>query len=463
MRSARNVLPLALAAVLAGCGSGGSTPTPTSTPTPSPTPAPTPSPTPTPTPTPTPAAPAGITLSSEAGAALVGAVQYGGNGQTARWATDYSGHFPPSDGWLAGNGIVTPGFTPDYTKPLYPLSADGFDRNSQFLISTTAPAGATVVSPLTGLIAAVGSQDAVRPALQLDSGPYAIPSSTDLLTTSGVGTGSGPILAANVRLLALWRINDAVHYGVGAYPQIYTPFNLVNRNEAIAAFIKANPAVQLYTEAGAQQLLRASGAYGIDDASYQAFAHLVSIYAQATTAINADPGQAARYTLGIEGFLDYWIRQVRSKPTTAPTVLALTSADVAAAVSSFALPPFVSGGTFFAGPQFDFLSPGASGGRANFDQSRLAPASVTPTYGWAENEFTFNPATLNFDSDFYTARIVGVTVPSAFAGKITASASGDTSLVYAAAAGFTGTAYFDYVVSDGSGHQTTARFFLVVR
>jgi hypothetical protein len=238
----------------------------------------------------------------------------------------------------------------------------------------------------------------------------------------------------------LWRLVDASIFGVGAVPQTYTPFNLVNRNDEIAAFIKANPTLQLYTEGGAEQLFRATGSRAIDDATYRALAHLVSIYAQATSVIGNDPEQAGRYMLGIEGYLDEWVRKVRANQGTAlysAQVQTLTAADVATGVAGFALPAFANEGTFFAGPDFDFLARGASGSR--------------------------NPTTLDFDPDYYVARIINVSVPAAFSGKITASAQGNTGLIYSALAGFTGTAYFDYLVDDGSGHQRTARFFIIVR
>jgi hypothetical protein len=407
-----------------------------------------------------------VAISTEAASPVIGVLEYkGGNNQSARWATDYSGRFPPTNGWLATTSIISAGFTPDYTRAGYALSAVGIDRDTQLLLSSTAPAGATVVSPLTGLVDNVGSQQTTRTALQLDTAPFAVPATTDLLTTSATGTGAGPILAANVRTVLLWRMVDASMFGIGALPQTYTPFNLVNRNEAIAAFVRANPAVRLYTEAGAEQLLRATGVRTIDDVTFRAMAHLVAIYSQATTAISADPSQATRYMLGIPGFLDEQIRRLRANQgdgTYAARVQALTAADVTAGVASFALPAFTAGGTLFAGPDFDFLAAGATGSRPNFDQGRLGAGAVS-TYGWAENDFTFNPATLNFDNDFYVARIVSVSVPAQFAGKISASAQGDTGLSYAALPGFTGTAYFDYVVRDDLGHQTPARFFLIVR
>jgi hypothetical protein len=462
MRKQLNAVLLASTLALAGCGSDSSSPTLT----PTATPAPTPTPVLTPAPTPTPTAPAGITISTESASPLIGALQFtSGSAQTARWATDYNGNFPPKTGWLATNSVVSAGFTPDYTHATYALSAVGIDRASQLLLSSTAPAGATVVSPLTGLVGAVGNQATARAALQLNS-TYAVPADADLLTTSGAGTNSGQILAANVRTVLLWRLVDASIFGVGAVPQTYTPFNLVNRNDEIAAFIKANPTVQLYTEGGAEQLLRATGSRAIDDATYRALAHLVSIYAQATSVIGNDPEQAGRYMLGIEGYLDEWIRKVRANQGTAlysAQVQTLTAADVATGVAGFALPAFANEGTFFAGPDFDFLAPGASGSRPNFNQNRLAPASAPATYGWAENDFTFNPTTLDFDPDYYVARIINVSVPAAFSGKITASAQGNTGLIYSALAGFTGTAYFDYLVDDGSGHQRTARFFIIVR
>jgi hypothetical protein len=467
MRIGIRVALLVSAMALASCGSGSndSSTTPIAV-TPAPAPTPTPAPTPPPTPAPSPTAPTGNTISTEAGSALIGALQYdAGNGQTARWATDYSGRFPPADGWLATNSLVSAGFNPDYTRAIYALSTVGIDRDSQLLISSTAPAGATVVSPLTGLIGNVGSQSTTRAALQLGT-TYAGAADSDLLTTSGVGTGSGDILAANVRTVLLWRVVDASMFGLGALAQTYTPFNLVNRNTEIGTFVRANPSVQLYTQAGAEQLLRATGQRAIDDATFHALAHLITIYAQATAAIASDRSQATRYMLGIEGYLDELIRGLRSNqgtPAYAARVEALTAADVAAGVATFALPAFTSGRTFFAGPDFDFLAPGTSGSRPNFNQNRIAPASSPATYGWAENDFTFNPTSLNFDADYYVARIVSVTVPAEFAGKISASAQSPTQLSYTALAGFRGTAYFDYLVDDGAGHQATARFFLIVR
>jgi hypothetical protein len=404
-----------------------------------------------------------VAILTEATSPLIGTLEYKGDaGQTARWATDYSGRFPPTNGWLATNSIVSAGFAPDYGRAGYALSAVGIERDTQLLLSSTAPAGATIVSPLTGLIDHVGSQQVTRAALQLDTGAFAVPATADLLTTSA--TGAGPILAANVRTVLLWRMVDASMFGLGALPQTYTPFNLVNRNEAIAAFIRANPDVQLYTEAGAEKLLRATGVQTLDDVTLRAMAHLVAIYAQAATAINADPSQATRYMLGITGFLDEQIRQLRSNqgdPTYAARAQALTPAYVASCVVGLELPAFTPGGAFFAGPDFDFLSPGESGSRPNFNQGRLGAGAVS-TYGWAENDFTFNPTTLNFDNDYYVARIVSVSVPAEFVGKITASAQGDTGLAYAALPGFRGIAHFDYVVRDDRGNQTTARFFLIV-
>ncbi|MFZ3483413.1 hypothetical protein [Sphingomonas sp. 3-13AW] len=465
MKLATRMMLLASAITLGGCmnSEGNSSPTPTATATPTPTP--TPSPTPTPTPSPTPTAPAGVAILTESTSPLIGTLEYrGGAGQTARWATDYDGRFPPTNGWLAPDSILSPGFTPDYARAGYALSAIGIERDTRLLLSSTAPAGATLVSPLTGLIDQVGSQQATRAALQLNNAPFAVSATADLLTTSGRGAGAGPILAANVRTVLLWRMVDASMVDPGASPQAYTPFNLVNRNEAIAALIRAHPGVALYTEAGAEQLLRATGVRGIDDATVRAMAHLVAIYAQATTAISTDPAQATRYMLGITGFLDEQIRLLRvnqGDPSFAARAQALTVAYVVSCVLGLEMPAFEAGGRFFAGPDFAFLAPGESGSRPNFDQGRLG-GGTRPTYGWAENDFTFNPKTLVFDNDHCVATIVSVSVPSQFAGKITASAKGPTELAYAALPGFRGIAHFDYVVKDDLGHFTTARFFVIV-
>ena len=450
------ILFAASTAMIASCDTGQSTPDPT------PIPSPVPTPTPTPTASPTPPTPAGLTITNEATSPLVGALQYtdvSGNG-TARWATDLNGRFPPGGTPLAPGSVVSAGFNPDYSRAIYRLSATGIDRASTLLISATAPAGATIVSPLTSLIDTVGSQAAVRAALQLDSGPYAIPGTLDLTSTSGVTPPSGAIIAANFRAILLSQAVYVAGRGIGALD--YTPFTLQNRETQISAFIQANPSARLLTQAGAERLLRTYGDRSIDDAVYAAMAHLVTIYADAALAIHTDPSQGTRYMLGLQSVFFFRMERLRIDPGSAATVSALTPEDVSSAVSAFAdYPGFVQSGTLFAGPDFDFLAPGASGSRRRWDQSRDGSGQRRTT-GYAENDFTFNTGSLVFESVYTRGGLVSVSVPVANAGQISAGMQGST-ITYQALPGFTGTTYFNYVISDERGQQATARFYVIVR
>lgn len=445
---------------LASCGSGS---TGDVTPAPTPSPSPSPTPTPVPTPTPTPSSPSGVTITSEATAPLIGSLQYNeaeGSG-SARWATDFTGHFPSSNPRLVPGSVITAGFMPDYSRPVYKLASVGIDLNSRLLISATAPVGATTVSPLTSLIDKVGSQSAVRAALQLDTGSYSIPSGVDLTAKSGVDTGSGAISAANFRALLLSQGVYVVERGVGALD--YTPFTFQNREERIAEFIRANPSVSLLTQAGAEQLLRATADRNasLSSATYAAMAHLVTIYADAAVAIQSDRSQGTRYLLGLQSFFFYRMENLRLEKLTPAEVQALTSLDIAAEVAAFAeYPTFTATGTLFAGPDFDFLAPGASGSRGRFDSARDGHGNRRTT-GYAENDFTFNSSTLSFDPIYRRGGLVSVTVPQANANQVSASIQG-TTIEYQALPGFTGTTYFDYVISDDLGQQATARFYIIV-
>lgn len=432
-------------------------------PSPTPAPAPTPTPTPTPTPSATPT-PTGITVSSEAVSGVVGTVQYSevsGTG-TARWATDYAGRFPTADPRVVPGSVVSSGFQPDYSRLLYRLSATGVDRNSRLLISATAPAGASVVSPVTSLIDVVGSQAVVRTSLQLDSGTYAIPASVDLTTTSAASAGSaaGPILAANFRALLLSQAVYVVQRGEGALD--YTPFFFQNQDAEVGAFVRANPSVRLFTEAGAAQLLHAYGFRTIDSATYAAMAHLIAAYAEAAVAIQSDPTQSTRFLLGLQSFFFYRMERLRIDPTTAGAVQALTPQALAQELSAFAdYPAFSSSGTLFAGPDFDFLAPGATGSRRRWNQERDGHGQRRTT-GYAENDFTLNRTTLSFESVYTRGGLVSVTVPTANANQIRASSNGAT-IEYQALPGFTGTTYFEYVTADELGQQAIGRFYIFVR
>jgi len=329
------------------------------------------------------------------------------------------------------------------------------------MMSATAPAGASVVSPVTSLIDIAGSQGAVRTALQLDSGAYAIPASVDLTTTSAAGAGSvtGAILAANFRALLLAQAVYVVQRGDGALD--YTPFYFQNQDAEVGAFIRANPSVRLLTEAGATQLLRAYGFRTIDNATYAAMAHLVVAYAEAAVAIQSDPAQGTRFLLGLQSFFFRRMERLRIDPSTAAAVQALTPQALAQELSGFAdYPAFSPSGTLFAGPDFDFLAPNAVGSRPRSNQARNGHGQMRTT-GYSENDFVLNPTTLALDVLFTGGGLISVTVPPANANQIRVSARNNT-IEYQALPGFTGTTYFEYVTSDGLDQRATARFYVIV-
>jgi hypothetical protein len=101
------------------------------------------------------------------------------------------------------------------------MSASGFDNyTGHFYSGLTAPAGATVISPITSLIDAVGSEATVRAALGLNDGSLAIDPNVNLLTfdaprelqnaTTSVAHDARIVTALNLMILNLGII--------GTYP-----------------------------------------------------------------------------------------------------------------------------------------------------------------------------------------------------------------------------------------------------
>ena len=232
-------------ALVSSCGGGGGDNQPPPVTVPS-----TPAPTPTPTPPPSSAArflvvaagamPAQVRIDSNNNGLF-------GDAGDALTTTNHAGEF--GQGIAAGKPAQSVGTVP--ATPLYRMEATGLDSVSGFVFSgMRAPAGATILSPLTTLILAQGSETAVRSALGLAGGTDGLAASNNLLTfdpVSGLRStdlamaqDAARITSLNVQLMALAAIakdtnGDPVDMNV----------SMVEGSRYLAELINANGTVRL--------------------------------------------------------------------------------------------------------------------------------------------------------------------------------------------------------------------------
>lgn len=460
--------------VLSGCGgdSGGD-------PIVSPTPTPTASSSPAPTPTPTP-----LAFIGEIAAPLVGSITFSDGSSTAIVPTGRDGIAPAGINPLPGSPILQPAtFAPAYLAASFSLLVTGIEPTTGFLSTHIAPVGATTISPLTSLIAVTGNQSLVRSTMMLNAGDaYALPADLDLLTysatrdlalTTPVRT-PGAVIAANLRIRALSQALNLLPLPIAE--QTIIPQVPVNLEAKIGTWLNANPSARLFAGGRTEQFLRGnvtmSGIYPIYDETYAAVSHLLDIYADALKTLETRPDLAARYDAALQGFLTEQIRRITSLnfndrsgnlplKAAAARALALTTADVTAAVTALDLPA-ASTGLFFPGSDFIVSANGEAVVVSRRD-ARLSPGGTgAHNSSFGDNDYVWNSTTLKFAVDEGLV-LGGVSVPAAFAGKLAVTNVGAAAFTVQPVGGFTGIGYVDLSVTSSNGEVRTERAFVIAR
>jgi hypothetical protein len=431
-------------------------------------------PTPTPSAAPTPA-PAITQYQVEGAGPVIAQVRFyprgvvvSGGSEYSAFGTDRNGVF--YQGLSSQSQIVLPYSTiPFVDDGSNAIAAFGMDKTSGLLLSQmTAPAGSTVVSPLTTLIYATADQALTKRALQLDTQSFALDDpSRDLRTFSWVRATQGAnadvadarrVRAANIRLLAFLYAIQQFQYGPGYSTFYYTTFFGIDV-PMLANILKANPTIRLYTNAGAEAVLRAlppnpanSGKYRDDVIA--AAAHLITNYSVAIGPIQADDDIAASYMLGIQGHLLRTLWELTSANTAdaAARVQAIGVSDIYPAVAPFAEHPALSPNKLFPVPDFFFVASGGTTTIPFYDPFSNSSVSL------ASNDMTWF-----VQPDGYPLSLVGVTVPPRFEPAISVTPQTGGALSIQAKAGFSGVAWFDYEVRTPGGISASSRAYVVVK
>lgn len=421
-------------------------------------PTPTPSPASAPTPTPT-AIPVSTQYQIESAGPVFGEIRFYPKGEVVSGSSDFFAITTDLGGAYLGSSTL------DGT---YALAAFGVDTASGLpLTQMTAPSGSSVISPLTTLIYATGNQTLTKRALQLDA-HFALGDLTrDLRTFSWVrATGSTNaadvtdaqrIRAANIRLLAF--LYAAAQFRGGPSYSFYYQTLFPPDVPALAEILKADPTIRLYTDAGAETVLRAlqrtpSGPGAYRDDVIAAAAHLITLYAVAIGPVMSDNDVAASYMLGIQGYLLRTLWELSSSNTAAAAarVQAMGVSDIYPAVAPFAEHPPLSPNKLFAVPDFFFVAPGGTATIPFYDPDSNGSAAL------ATNDFYWF-----VQPDGYPMSLTSVTIPTRFAAAIAVTPQTGGALVIQAKAGFSGVAWFDYEVRTPGGVSASSRAYVVVK
>lgn len=440
--------------VLAGCGGGGkeSSPPPVQLP---PTGG-----TPNPSPTPTPSATRFLVVTTGGTASLVwldvnGNATIGDNGDSLAF-TNLAGEF--------GRGIAQYGTQNSIgtlpASPLYRMQARGIDSVSGLVFSgLTAPVGATVISPLSTLVAAHGSEAAVRSALGLSSGADALNASTNLLTfdpvagrlssDAAIARDAARITSLNLQLLSLAAVlrntnGDPVDSGV----------SVAEGARYLAELIAATGSANLTDKAVILQLLGKSRyQYGGTPEQRDAMASLLARYFVAVPARIEDERMARAWMLAFRFFVlaDMDLLS-RSWPNRAAApIAAITTADIAAAARFYEYAPIPALGELNAVPDVfelhgDLFVP---------FQLVLNSCSSRPHHPSC-NDYEMH-------GGFGTLRRI-TAVAAGEANTIELFLDSDKNAVTIRRIGnYTGTTWFNYAVTSPSGASVTGRSYVRVR
>lgn len=351
-------------------------------------------------------------------------------------------------------------------------SAFGFDLAGGFIGGATAPADATVISPLTSLLTGSNTEAKLERQLGLDGSVFQL--STDraiktyspslaLASTDPNEVAEGQrLVATHLRILA---VSTALAYmgGNGLDPSGVR----FNQRELLRTFLDNAPAQFIFTNSVMSQILRSAAPNGqsgpvYSDQVISAAAHLVDAYCATLGVRIATPEEAARWQLGIYGYLiPELTRLLRANDSaTAIEFLAITNPQILAATQRFTeqIPVTATQGFF---PQPDFY-PIASGA------TRIVPAVDEGSNGDGplnSNDFALRSSETNGIGGGETdTSVTAVTVPSANAGQVSAVLNSDGTISITARAGFTGVTYFDYTVRLKFGGETRqGRVYLIAR
>jgi hypothetical protein len=241
------------------------------------------------------------------------------------------------------------------------MEASGLDATTALYFSQMrAPAGATVISPLTALIDAAGSESNVRNALGLDSGANALRGSISLTTFNPALGLSSSDADARHNAMQLTRLNlqllamAAVLKDTNGDPVDY-PVNLLDSSRYMTQQIAATGQLNLTDTATIRALFnRSRYQYGSPPDHLDAMAGLMARYNAAipTDLANTDVVRGWAWGFRFDVMVDFMTLSSAWPNRNAPRIAAIDAAKMRAIAASFAALDAPVPAAFMASPDY---------------------------------------------------------------------------------------------------------------
>lgn len=320
-------------------------------------------PTPTPSPTSTGGAATAVFVASATGP-MIARISFDSNGSgtfgdagDALSSTSIEGRF--------GRSIIT--LAPEIHEGTIPTSATsrmqatGIDTSTALFFSQMrAPAGATVISPLTALVDAVGSEANVRTALGLDTGPNSLRGSIGLTTfnpAQGLASSDSDtrhnamqLTRVNLQLLAM----AAVLKDTNGDPVDY-PVNMLDGPRYMAQQIAASGQLDLTNPVTIRAVLdRSRDHFGRPPAQLDAMASLMALY-NATIPTDLTSSNAVRgwaWAFRFDVMVEYRILSSSWPNPSAVRIAAIDATQMRQTAATFAALQAPVPGLFMAVPDY---------------------------------------------------------------------------------------------------------------
>lgn len=241
------------------------------------------------------------------------------------------------------------------------IEAFGVDTWSGLSFSQMrAPAGSTVISPLTALIDAVGSEATVRSALRLDEGPNALRGTVSLTTFDPVQASNSPnadtahnaarLTVLNLQLIAMAKtLQDTT----GDPPDTVATF--LHATGYMAQQIAATGRLDLTEAATIKALLQRSRyQFGTTSAQLDAMASLIARHNAALPLVPAGSSTVRSWSWAFRFFVlpEFQILYSGWPSRSESRIAAITGADIAAEARAFAAMPEFAIAPFMATPNY---------------------------------------------------------------------------------------------------------------
>jgi hypothetical protein len=375
-----------------------------------------------------------------------------GDSGDAVTTTSYTGEF--GRGFTVIEPALVSGTLP--SGPTLRMNALGIDSVTGFVFShMTAPVGATVISPLSSLIDAQGSEANVRAALALDSGGDALTTQINLLTfnpalnrantETGAARDAARLTSVNLQLLALASVlkdtnGDPVDY--------VAPLD--KSSAYLAQFITATGSLKLSDSGVIRSLLEKSRAGEImTSGQLDATASLLAKYMAAIPPhiFTESDARAWAYAFRFYVFPEFRILTSTWPNSASARVDAIQPADIAAAAADFRTAPSPVTGKLMAAPDYrELVSNSAS--PYSLTMSDCSVLAALPTC----NDWTHLAASPG------TLISIQSSNPNSIAVNLTAGTVRITRI-----GTFTGLAEITYTSSSDNGDTTTGIIYVRVR